>query len=151
MKYRSITSDASSNQRALRSAKGDQTFSPKQKEPPQIVSASNSPSQSQRRKSVHGERIQVSSKNIDEFVITSDDKAEIPVKSGGQKIEEPDVVQDTTTQVPQAPAVDMTDKILTNNPGNFNRKKAIVVDLTEFEQLHREMEDNYLDQLRRLR
>ena len=45
----------------------------------------------------------------------------------------------------------MTDKILTNNPGNFHRKKAIVVDLTEFEQLHREMEDNYLEQLKRLR
>ena len=97
MKYRSITSDASSNQRALRSAKGGQTFSPEQKEPPQIVSASNSPSQSQKRKSAQGEGIKVSSKNIDEFVITSDDKAEIPVKSGGQKIEEPEVVQDTKT------------------------------------------------------
>ena len=47
--------------------------------------------------------------------------------------------------------VDKIDIILSNNPGNFKRKKAVTVDLSEFEQLRRELVDNYQDDLIKLR
>ena len=43
--------------------------------------------------------------------------------------------------------IDPIEIILANNPGNFKRKKAVAVDLSEFEQLRRELEDNYQEQL----
>lgn len=42
---------------------------------------------------------------------------------------------------------DVDDIILQNNPGNWRRKKAVAVDLTEFEQLYRELDENHFEKL----
>ena len=43
------------------------------------------------------------------------------------------------------------DKLLRLNPGNLVRKKAVGIDLTEFEHLRRQLELNYEEQLADLR
>lgn len=37
------------------------------------------------------------------------------------------------------PSVDRIDRILSNNPGNFTRQKAVAVDLSELEYIRKEL------------
>ena len=46
---------------------------------------------------------------------------------------------------------DQVDIILANNPGNFNRQRPITVDLTEQENLRRQLEQNHKEQLKELK
>ena len=48
-------------------------------------------------------------------------------------------------EVDEAGLQAMLEKILANNPGNFVRKKAITVDMTEFESLRRQLEHNHAE------
>lgn len=39
------------------------------------------------------------------------------------------------------------DKMLKNNPGNFKRKRAVTVDMTEFESIRRQLEQHHAEQV----
>jgi len=47
-------------------------------------------------------------------------------------------------------AEQLLDKMLVNNPGNYRRKKAVAVDMTEFESLRRQLVQHHADQVAEL-
>ena len=56
-----------------------------------------------------------------------------------------------TSQQSVPPRMDPTDKILSHNPGNKVRNKAIAVDLGDYEQLRQQLEDDgHIEKLQQL-
>jgi len=52
-----------------------------------------------------------------------------------------------STDTEEEPEKDRTDRFLANNPGNFIRQKAVNVDLSDFENVRRQLQECHQDQL----